>query len=190
MNSISLIAVAEDQISRRLQVLLLPIEFELLVFGEQMVQTEIHRPHVQRSDFRLKGRCRLDPFFDAHIGAAAGGDVDRSVRALLDARQEAGEGLRRLIRLAGLGIAGVQVEDRGAGLRRCDRLNDDLVRRDRQIRRHGRRMDRAGDRAGDDDLVGGSHSFPFLPAVLQAPMSRAARRLCAASAIRRRSRHL
>ena len=138
---------------------LLPVEFELLVFGEQMIQAEIHRAHVERGDFRLEGRRRLHAFLDAHIGAAAGGDVDRRIRALLDARQEARERLRRLVGLAGFGIARVQVQDRGAGLRGCDRLGGDLIRRDRQIGRHGRRVDRAGDRAGDDDFVGDSHGF-------------------------------
>ncbi len=37
-------------------------------------------------------------------------------------------------------------------LDRLDRLVGDLVRRDRQVRRHRRRVDRAGDRAADDDL--------------------------------------
>src|SRR5579883_2411892 len=44
-------AVAEDEIARRLQMRLLPIEFEILVFGEQMVEAEIDRAHIERSDF-------------------------------------------------------------------------------------------------------------------------------------------
>ena len=62
----------------------------------------------------------------------------------------------------------------------------DLLRRDRQVRAHGRRVDRAGHRAGDDHLVGGlarggRHD-------VHSPICSAASRFCAASAIRRRSR--
>src|SRR5260221_8111145 len=46
------------------------------------------------------------------------------------------------------------MQDRGAGLGGVDRLGRDLIGRDRQRVRHGRGMDRAGDGAGDDDLVG------------------------------------
>ena len=38
--------------------------------------------------------------------------------------------------------------------RGAERILGDLLRRDRQVRAHGRRVDRAGDRAGDDHLVG------------------------------------
>jgi hypothetical protein len=41
-----------------------------------------------------------------------------------------------------------------ARFRRADRRIGDLVRRDRQVRRHRRRMDRSGDGAGDDDFAG------------------------------------
>ena len=47
----------------------------------------------------------------------------------------------------------MQVQDRGAGLGGIDRLGGDLIGRDRQRLRHRRRVDRAGDRAADDDLV-------------------------------------
>src|SRR5262249_40411386 len=64
-----------------------------------------------------------------------------------------------------LGVAGVQVHDRGAGLRRPDRRFRDLLRRDRQVGRHRRRVDRAGDGAGDDDLVGCRHGTFLLSGV-------------------------
>jgi hypothetical protein len=35
----------------------------------------------------------------------------------------------------------------------ADRSLGDLVRRDRQMRRHGRRVNRTGDGAGNDDFV-------------------------------------
>src|SRR5262249_51253526 len=86
--------------------------------------------------------------------AAAGGDVDDGVAALLDARQELAEDFRIGRRPSVLRIARVQVQDRGAGLGGVDRLGGNLVGRDRQRVRHGRRVDRAGNCAGDDDLVG------------------------------------
>jgi hypothetical protein len=46
----------------------------------------------------------------------------------------------------------MEVEDRRAGLGRGDRLLGDLVGGHRQVRRHRRRVDRAGRRAGDDRL--------------------------------------
>jgi hypothetical protein len=88
---------------------------------------------------------------------AAGGDVHHRVGVLLDARQELHEG-RRIGRRAAVRIARVQVQDRGAGFGRADRLLGDLVAGDRQVGRHRRRVDRAGDGAGDDDLLAlGSH---------------------------------
>ena len=49
-------------------------------------------------------------------------------RALLDDLEERREGLGRLVGLAGLGIARVQMHDRGAGLGRADRRVGDLLR--------------------------------------------------------------
>src|SRR5262249_6247520 len=48
-------AVAEDQVTRGLEMRFLPIELELLVFGQEMIQAKINRAHVQRSDFGLEG---------------------------------------------------------------------------------------------------------------------------------------
>ena len=88
-----------------------------------------------------------------HVEAAAGRHVDHRVGRLLDARQELHEdrGVRR--RAAVLGIARVQMQDRGAGLRCGDRLRRDVLRGQRKRVRHRRRMNAARDRASDDDLV-------------------------------------
>jgi hypothetical protein len=56
----------------------------------------------------------------------------------------------------------MQMQDGGAGLRRRNRLLGDLIGRDRQRVRHGRRVNRAGDGAGDDDLVVGFRSHVSL----------------------------
>src|SRR5262245_47823253 len=63
-------------------------------------------------------------------------------------------------RPSGLRVAGVQMQDGGAGLGGADGLLGDLIGGDRQGLRHGGRVDRAGDGASDDDLVGfRSHCF-------------------------------
>src|SRR6185295_12274812 len=53
-----------------------------------------------------------------------------------------------------LGVPRVQVQDRRAGLGSLERVLGDLLGRERQVLRHRRRVDRAGDRAGDDHFVG------------------------------------
>ena len=71
----------------------------------------------------------------------------------LDLLQERLEGLGRLVGAAVLRIARVQVHERGAGFGGGDRGLGDLLGGDRQVRRHRRRVDRAGDRAGDHHLA-------------------------------------
>ena len=68
------------------------------------------------------------PLVQRHALAAAGGDVEDGVGRLLDARQELHEPLGALRRPAGLRVARVQVDDRGAGLGRLDGLGRDLLR--------------------------------------------------------------
>ena len=114
---------------------------------------EVHRAHVERGDFGLGAHRSRDPVVHAHAEPAAGGDVEHGVAALLDARQELHEQLRLGRGSAGVGIARVQVNDGSTRLGRCDRGFGDLVRRDRQGFRHGRRMDGAGDGARDDDFA-------------------------------------
>src|SRR5260370_18866300 len=91
--------------------------------------------------------------------AAAGRDVYYSISGLLDAREKVHEPPRIGRRPAGLGVAGMEVEDGSAGLRRADRLARHLVRGERQVRAHRRGMDRPRDSAGDDDLPGTGHGF-------------------------------
>jgi len=96
----------------------------------------------------------LQTLRDRHRRAAAGGQVQYGVGCLLDAGQKGREGVRVLCRTTVLGVARVQMQDCGARLRRLDGLRGDLVGRDRQVARHARRVDAAGDGAGDDDLAG------------------------------------
>jgi hypothetical protein len=85
------------------------------------IGSKVHRAHVQRAHLRLGLQRIRQPLLERHARAAAGGDVDGRVGALLDARQElantSGSGRSRPSR-----VAGVQMQDRRAGLGRRDRL--------------------------------------------------------------------
>ena len=155
-------AVAEHEIMRALQHLRLPVVLKRLEALEHRKQAEIHRPHVQRGDFGLPLLGRPHPLLDGHVGGAAGRQIDHDVRRLLDSSQERLEGLRALVRAAVDRIARVQVDNRCAGLRRAERALRDFLRRDRQVRRHRGRMDRAGDGATDDNFTLGHVVFLLL----------------------------
>ena len=150
--------VLEDAVARAFQIRLFPGVLELaLEAREHRVEAEIHRAHVERGDLRLERRGRAHALLDRHRRRAAGRDVDDGFRALLDDLQERREGFRRLIGAAVLRVARMQMHHRGAGFRGADRRIGDLARRDRDMRRHRRRVDRAGDRAGDDDFLALGH---------------------------------
>jgi len=73
------------------------------------------------------------------------------VACLMRARN--GSNARPLVGPAGLGVARVKMQDRGTCLGGLERRVDDVVRRDGQVGRHGRGVNRPGDGAGDDDLA-------------------------------------
>ena len=100
----------------------LPLVFPFLVAVEHREEAEIHRAHVERAHLGLGAQRRRQPLLQGHAVAAAGGDVDDRVGRLLDARQELHEhfGIRR--RPAVLRVARMQMQDRGAGLGRGDRV--------------------------------------------------------------------
>ncbi len=123
----------------------------------------------------------------AHAVAAAGGDVDHHIGALLDHRQERHEAPR------GPASAG-----RSSGSRACRctiaapasaapialcAISCGVIGR---CGRHGRRVDRARHRAGDDHLVARASRVSGM--TFYSPISSAAWRFWPASAIRRRSR--
>ena len=62
--------------------------------------------------------------------------------------------------LAGLGVADVDVHDRGAGLGGVDRRVGDLLGRDGHVRALAGGVARAGDRAGDEDVP--VHRWPLV----------------------------
>ena len=108
--------VAEDEVVGRLEERLLPVELPLLVAGGQREDAEVHRAHVAGAHLRLGGQRRGQPLLHRHAEPAAGGDVHHGVGVLLDHRQELHEHVRVGRRLAGLRVAGVQVQDRGTRL--------------------------------------------------------------------------
>ena len=145
-------AVAEHEIVRALEHVRLPVVLELLVALEHREQAEIHRAHVERGDLGLPFLGRPDALLDGHVGRSAGREIDHDVGRLLDPAQERLEGLGALVGPPVDRIARVQMDDRRARFRRAERALGDLLRRDGQVRRHRRRVDRARDRAADDDF--------------------------------------
>ena len=121
------------------------------------IEPEIHRAHVERRDLRLQLQRGLQPFLDRHRRRAAGREVDDDVAPPRDVGGEFAEVLRILRRVPVDGIARVQMDDGSARFRRADRGVGDLARRDRQMRRHRRRVDRARHGTGDDDFAVDAH---------------------------------
>ena len=154
--------VAEHQVAGIFQRLGFPVVLEFFEAVQHGEQAEIHRPMLREATSGLKGCGRLHTLRHRHIGRAAGGQVHHGVGRLLDARQEAGKGFRRLVGLAGHRIAGMQMDHGGSGLGGADRGLGDFLRRHRQIGRHGGCVDRPGHGAGDDDLVVQAHGEIFL----------------------------
>ena len=122
--------VAEDQVFGGFEVRLFPIELERFVSPNQRVEPEVDRSHVERRELRSKSRGRLRAFLNLHVRTTPRRDVDHRVGALFH-RQETGESFRRLVRLTGLRVAGMQVENRGPRFRRPDRRSRNLVGGDR-----------------------------------------------------------
>ena len=147
------------------RIALLPIVFPGLVAARHRKKREIHRAHVHRAHFRRQRIGGGDALFDRHGHGAARGDVHHRVGRLFDARQKLHEHAGVGRRSAVLRIARVQMQNGGAGLGGIDRLRGDLIGRDRQRIRHGGRVDRAGDRAADDDFVRHGSFLPVARAV-------------------------
>jgi hypothetical protein len=108
--------VAKNEIAGALQILPLPFVLEVLEPVQHRKQAEVHRSHVQGGELRLEADGGFDALFDRHEGAAAAREVHDGVGGLLDACEERLERLRRLVGPAGLGVAGVKMQDRCACL--------------------------------------------------------------------------
>ena len=135
-----------------------PVKAPVALSRGQGVEREIHAAHVKRTHLGPRRQRACHAFLQRHHRAAAGGDVDHRVAASRDTGQEAHEMLHPCRWSPVLRIAGVQMQDRRAGLGRRHRLVLDIPCRERQVRRQARRVDRAGDSAGDDDP--GHHARP------------------------------
>ena len=142
------------------QVTFFPVVLPALIAARHRIEREIHRPHVERTHFRRKLQRRRHALLHRHGHGAAGGNVDYCVGRLLDARQEPHKNVWIRRRPPIFGVARMQMQNRGPGFGRIDRLRRDLIRRDRQCLRHRRGMDRTCDRAADNDFVCHS-SFSF-----------------------------
>ena len=148
-----------------LQIGLLPVVLPGLVAVGEREDGEVHRAHIERAHFRLGDKRRREPLLDRHAEPAARRHIDDRIRGLFDTRQKLHEHGGIGSRASVLRIAGMQMKDRGARFRRRDRLRRDVVGCVGQRVGHRRRMDAAGDSAGNDDLVAClrlGHDFIFL----------------------------
>ena len=146
--------IAENAVLRAPEIGLFPIVLPVDRSLGQGMNREIHRTHVERAHFGLEAQRPLQALLKRHLEPAARGQIDDRVARFVDLRQELGKdvGLRR--RRTRLRIARVKMQDRGSRLGRLDRRTGDLVRCDGKMRRHGRRVDAAGNGAADDDFLG------------------------------------
>src|SRR5258708_7662900 len=157
-------AVLENSVIRTREIRPLPGVLELLVAAEHLVEAEVHRAHVERGDLGLELQRGLQPLLDRHRRRAAGRQIDHHVARRLDLGQELPEQLRILRRAAVLRVACVEMHDRRPGLGGFDCGAGDLVRSDREIRRHAGRVDGARDCASDDDFsLSGAHTRYRVP---------------------------
>src|SRR5689334_3761429 len=106
----------------------LPVMLELAVTRQHWIESEIHAAHVERCHLGREKFRSLDALVDRHALTAARGDVDDGRGLLLDARQEAIEDRRVARWLSGFRIAGMKMQDRGAGFRSFHSLRRDLIR--------------------------------------------------------------
>jgi hypothetical protein len=130
----------------------LPIVLEFLESLEHRKQPEIHGSHIQACNLRLPYRSRFYPLFDGHIGRAAGREIHDHIGLLLDGAQKWFKCLWRLVGPAVLRIAGMKMDDCGAGLGSAQSGFRDLRCRNRQMGRHRRRVDGPRDCARNNNL--------------------------------------
>ena len=127
--------VLEDEVRRVLEVGLLPVVLELGDPRGHREDPEVEAAHVQRAQLGVEAPDGGEPLLERHPQAAARRDVDDGVGAVEDVGQELPEHVGVGGRAAGSGVASVQMQDRGAGLGRTDRLVGDLLGSDGQVRR-------------------------------------------------------
>ena len=81
-------SVLEDSVVTTSKVRQLPVVLEFLKAIEHREQPHVHRPHVQRCNFRLELMRGAKPIFDGHGGRTTCRDIDDDIARCLDLRQE------------------------------------------------------------------------------------------------------
>ena len=145
--------VLENPLVRPGQIRHFPVVLPVFIARQHRIHAEIHRAHVERGDLGLELQRRLQTLVDAHRRRAAGGEVDHDIRAAGDVRGKFAKPLRVLRRPAIDRVARMQMYDGRARLGRTDGCIGNFFGGNRQVRRHGRRMNRAGHGTGDDDFA-------------------------------------
>ena len=82
-----------------------PVMLPFAVAPAHRKQAEVHRTHIQRTHFRLRGNRRRQPFVERHDRAAAGRNIDDGIAALADLRQELHEHFGVCGRMPGCRVA-------------------------------------------------------------------------------------
>ncbi len=118
--------VLEDEVLGRLQVLRLLTELPLPVFLQRLLQAEVDRPEVEGTHLGGEAGHVDRALLHGQRFASPGGHADDHVRAPLDARHDLLEHFRGRGGRAVFRVPGVDVHDRGLGLRRLHRRIDDV----------------------------------------------------------------
>ena len=132
--------VAEHKIMGALQHGRLPVVLEFLESLEHREQAEVHRSHIETGNLRLPNSRRFYPLFDGHIRRTAGREINDRIGLLLNGAEKRLECFRRLVGPAVLRIAGVKMDDCGAGLGGAQCGFRDLRCRHREMGGHRRRV--------------------------------------------------
>ncbi len=145
--------VLENQIVTVFQEWLFPVVFPVSDPINSRIQGEIHAAHIQGTHFRFHLQRGFQPLVQGHGRAAAGGQVDHRVAALLYDWQERHEMLGAGRRPTIDRVTGMQMQDRCASLCGINRIFRDLFPCNGQIGGHGGRVYGPRNRAGDDNLT-------------------------------------
>ncbi len=137
--------------ARNLQELPLPFVAQGRELAQRDESSEVQGSHVEGSHLGTGHERRFQALLQAHAGPASRRDIHDRLSPCADLRQELHEDGRIRARAAVTRIACMKVKNGGARFGRGDGLLNDLLGSQRQVRRLARRMNRAGDSAGDDD---------------------------------------
>ena len=126
--------VAEDAPAGGFQVGRFPVVLPFRESVKRREQAEVHRPHVQRTHFRLQRDRALQALIDRHVVSAAGCHVDDRVGLGLDRRQKLAKHVGIWRGPTVVGVAGVQVKNAGTSVGCSHRVVGNLLGCHRQVR--------------------------------------------------------